>query len=83
MGIYWLEDDRWKRHGSELSECFGRLARGEMTIDELPAYRFQTPWNETLQGFLPFMDHWDWMEPALSRSRQARPSSLPASAAGG
>jgi hypothetical protein len=81
VGIYWLDDDRWKRHASELSDCFGRLARGEMTIDELPAYRFQPPWDESLQGFLGFMDHWDWEEPSVAGPRRIRSSAQ--GAAGG
>ncbi|HYG63480.1 MAG TPA: family 1 glycosylhydrolase, partial [Thermoanaerobaculia bacterium] len=39
VGIYWLDDDRWARHASELSDCFGRLARGEMSVQALPSYR--------------------------------------------
>lgn len=70
VGIHWLETDRWERHGSELSECFGRLARGEMDVDEIPAYRFQPPWQKNLEGFRSFMGHWDWIEPSVDRSRR-------------
>jgi beta-glucosidase/6-phospho-beta-glucosidase/beta-galactosidase len=74
VGIYWLGDDRWERHGSELSDCFGKLARGEMSARELPAYRFQPPWNRNLAGFLPFMAHWAWKEPELlARASRPRP----------
>lgn len=71
VGIYWLESDRRERHGSELSECFGKLARGEMTLDEIPAYRFQPPWDRSLEGFQGLMRHWDWIEPNVRRSRRA------------
>ena len=69
VGIYWLDSARWDRHVSELSECFGRLGRGEMTAADLPAYRFQRPWNRNLQGFQSFMRHWDWLEPQVPARR--------------
>jgi beta-glucosidase/6-phospho-beta-glucosidase/beta-galactosidase/glycosyltransferase involved in cell wall biosynthesis len=31
----------------------------------LPAYRFQSPCDEQLQGFLPQMAHWPWQNPPL------------------
>lgn len=37
-------------------------ARGAGAAD-LPAYRFQPPANEVLAGFLPQMQHWDWVDP--------------------
>jgi beta-glucosidase/6-phospho-beta-glucosidase/beta-galactosidase len=79
VGIYWLDAERWERHGSELSECYGRLARGEMTVDEIPAYRFVRPWKRNLQGFARFMAHWDWKdqpEPRRAKSlpERARPA---------
>jgi beta-glucosidase/6-phospho-beta-glucosidase/beta-galactosidase len=62
VGIYWLDDDRWERHGSELSEWYGRLARGEASARDLPAYRFEEPWSTNLSGYFPLMEHWDWVE---------------------
>lgn len=62
VGIYWLDDAR-QRHASELSDVFGRLARGECGSEGLPAYRFQEPVLSQVAGFLPQMAHWDWREP--------------------
>jgi hypothetical protein len=74
VGIYWLDDERWHRRASELSECFGKLARGEMSAREIPAYHFQAPWKKNLQGYLRFMEHWDWVEPEVPRTAgKARP----------
>lgn len=61
QGIYWL-DDRHNRMGSELSDTFRRLARGEITGKDIPAYRFQTPLDEVLENFMPMMSHWNWNE---------------------
>jgi beta-glucosidase len=69
VGIYWLDDERLHRHASELSECYGRLARGESGAGEIRAYRFQPPWDENLAGYLPLMEHWDWEEPFATRRR--------------
>lgn len=66
VGIYWLDARRWERHGSELSRCFARLARGEMSAAEVPAYRFQAPWKKSLEGFRPFMTDWDWQDPQVA-----------------
>jgi hypothetical protein len=55
QGIYWLDEDRRVRHASELSDLFGRLARGEMAPADLPAYPF-SPMTETyLAGFVPLL----------------------------
>jgi beta-glucosidase/6-phospho-beta-glucosidase/beta-galactosidase len=69
VGIYWLDHDRWTRYGSELSECFGRLARGEMSVQELPAYRFSPPWDKLLAVYHPLMEHWDWRGNGLPVTR--------------
>jgi beta-glucosidase/6-phospho-beta-glucosidase/beta-galactosidase len=78
VGIYWLDSGRWERHGSELSRCFARLARGQMSVSGIPAYRFQHPWDRDLEGFRAFMRHWDWVEPRVSGTRK-----LPARAGSG
>jgi beta-glucosidase/6-phospho-beta-glucosidase/beta-galactosidase len=66
VGIYWLDSDRWHRHGSELSKWFSRLARGEAKVEEIPAYRFQHPWDESLRGFRRrLMRSWRWREPQV------------------
>ncbi|HEX2225386.1 MAG TPA: hypothetical protein VHN15_14390, partial [Thermoanaerobaculia bacterium] len=67
VGIYWLDDERWERYGSELSETYGKLARGEMTATEVTAYRFQPPWRRNLRGYSRFTEHWDWQDPPVAR----------------
>jgi beta-glucosidase/6-phospho-beta-glucosidase/beta-galactosidase len=62
QGIFWLSPGTMKRNPSELSEIFEALARGQITSKDIPAYRFQRPLDETLQNFLPMMDHWQWKE---------------------
>jgi beta-glucosidase/6-phospho-beta-glucosidase/beta-galactosidase len=62
VGIYWLDDERWERHASELSQCFAALARGSITARDLPAYRFQPPWDTLLEARFPAMSHWRWLE---------------------
>ncbi len=72
QGIWWLEHARWERNASELSEWYGRLARGEATHRDLPAYEFGTPPANTLTGFLPLMRHWDeWRQPAAAEEMVA------------
>jgi hypothetical protein len=71
QGIYWL-DGAFERRGSELSELYGRLARGEIGADDLPAYRFE---EAVLDGrgvrkFLGQMRGWDWREGEPSRARR-------------
>jgi beta-glucosidase/6-phospho-beta-glucosidase/beta-galactosidase len=62
QGIIWL-DRSYKRNTSELSEVYTALATGKMTAADVPAYRFQAPVDEQLQGFLPMMAHWAWQDP--------------------
>jgi beta-glucosidase/6-phospho-beta-glucosidase/beta-galactosidase len=64
QGIYYLDADH-RRNASELSEIFLKLSRGEISSEDIPAYRFQTPLDETLSAFMPMMDHWQWREPCL------------------
>lgn len=66
VGIYWLDEDCRERHESELSDCFGRLARGEMSVEELPAYPFRRPWDKNLMVYRHLMEDWDWREPERS-----------------
>jgi beta-glucosidase/6-phospho-beta-glucosidase/beta-galactosidase len=63
QGIYYLDKDCRQRHGSELSEIFARLARGQISAKDIPAYRFQPPLDRHLEAFLPLMAHWQWREP--------------------
>jgi beta-glucosidase/6-phospho-beta-glucosidase/beta-galactosidase len=71
QGIYYL-DDNFRRCESELTEVYAALARGKMTAKDIPAYCFQPPCDEQLQGLLPLMDHWDWREPFAPRSHHAK-----------
>ncbi|HEY0429529.1 MAG TPA: family 1 glycosylhydrolase [Pyrinomonadaceae bacterium] len=64
QGIYYLDSEH-RRTASELSDIFARLARGEITSQDIPAYRFQSPLDEVLENFLPMMNHWQWREPYL------------------
>jgi beta-glucosidase/6-phospho-beta-glucosidase/beta-galactosidase len=65
QGIWGLDAQRWKRHPSELSEWYAKLAQGKAQFRELPAYRFITPLDKQLQGYLRLMKHWPkWGVPA-------------------
>lgn len=55
QGIFWLDEDRDVRHASELSDLFGRLARGEIAPRDLPAYPFSPGVETYLAGFLPLL----------------------------
>ena len=68
QGIFWLDDQTLSRNSSELSEVFTALAVGEADADDIPAYRFQKPLDEELNGLMPFMEHWDWIDPGIGRS---------------
>ncbi len=67
VGILWLDQERKRRNTSELSEYFARLASGEASAADLPAYRFRPPVDDALSGFLPQMAHWDWQAPESAR----------------
>lgn len=62
QGIFHLCPDL-RRHASELSEVFASLAGGAIRSKDIPAYRFQSPFDLELAGFMPLMNHWDWREP--------------------
>lgn len=81
QGIYWLEPDTLNRNKSELSDILSNLARGTMTADDIPAYRFRPPVDDELAGLLPLMDHWNWISPGNDDERPMdRPILLPATA---
>ncbi|MBW3624041.1 MAG: hypothetical protein KY468_11595 [Armatimonadetes bacterium] len=63
VGIYWLDQKKYRRNASMLSDSFRLLAQGKATSEDLPAYQFLPPVNEQLRGFLPQMSHWDWRMP--------------------
>ena len=60
VGIYYLDEQRERRHDSELSSVYGQLARGEIDAVRIPAYEFQMPLDEELGGYRPQVDHWSW-----------------------
>lgn len=69
QGIFWLDCATKRRNPSELSEIFEALARGQITSEDIPAYRFQGELKSSLRNFLPMMDHWQWREPFASKKR--------------
>lgn len=72
QGIFWLDCDCKKRNASELSEIFEALARGQITSKDIPAYRFGSELEKTLENFLPMMSHWNWIEPLIRAKRKTR-----------
>jgi beta-glucosidase/6-phospho-beta-glucosidase/beta-galactosidase len=56
-GIWYMDNDCHIRHRSELSYWYTRLARGEASSADLPAYRFGPPLDEHLRGYLRLMKH--------------------------
>lgn len=66
QGIYWLEQGSLRRNASELSDIYTALARGQITSEDIPAYRFRAPLDESLRAFMPMMKHWDWQTPGAT-----------------
>lgn len=62
QGIYYLDSDCQQRNASELSEIYALLAGGKISSKDIPAYRFLSPLDEQLKGFLVMMRHWQWQE---------------------
>ena len=56
IGIWSLDETCNVRHSSELSHWYTRLAKGEATAADLPAYPFSPPLDEDLRGYLPLME---------------------------
>lgn len=69
QGIYHL-CRKFERNDSELSEVFASLACGAIRSEDIPAYRFQSPLDAELAGFLPLMNHWQWREPFASDKKE-------------
>jgi hypothetical protein len=61
VGVYWL-DARLERHASSMAASYRQAVAGAPSA-QLPAYRFSSPVNQRLIGFLPLMSHWDWQDP--------------------
>jgi beta-glucosidase/6-phospho-beta-glucosidase/beta-galactosidase len=81
QGIYWLDRQTLRRTPSELSDIYKALACGQMTSKDIPAYRFQEPLDTALAGFMPLMEHWDWVEPKQNwghstPNRRTKPASF-------
>lgn len=55
QGIFGLDYGNYARRASELSEIFAKLAGGEISSEEIPAYPFQSSLGEMLKGFMPLM----------------------------
>jgi beta-glucosidase/6-phospho-beta-glucosidase/beta-galactosidase len=72
QGIFWLDCEHKRRNASELSEIFEGLARGQITSKDIPAYRFGSELEKTLENFLPMMNHWNWIEPFKPAKRKTR-----------
>ncbi len=58
MGIWSLDEYGVKRHSSELSDWYVRLARGDADSENLPDYPFEAPLDRDLLGFDHLMAHW-------------------------
>lgn len=58
QGIWGLDDQRWHRYASELSDCYTRLARGAARSQDLPAYVFSNGVARDLKGYRKLMSHW-------------------------
>lgn len=56
MGIWSIGEDGESRHSSELSHWYARLAKGECSSADLPAYPFLPPLDRDLAGYQPLMD---------------------------
>jgi beta-glucosidase/6-phospho-beta-glucosidase/beta-galactosidase len=63
QGIWWLDQARWTRHASVLSENYSKLAKGEITSRDLPAYMLSPEVRRDLRGYMKFMNHWtEWID---------------------
>jgi beta-glucosidase/6-phospho-beta-glucosidase/beta-galactosidase len=61
VGVLTLGTDR-TRVRTAFTDAWESAARGAPTAS-LPAYRFQPPCDEQVQGLLRHMEHWDWQDP--------------------
>jgi beta-glucosidase/6-phospho-beta-glucosidase/beta-galactosidase len=72
QGIWGLDASRWKRHASELSECYAQLARGKARSADLPAYLFNPETAKAMPGYEKLMSHWtDWREQEVLQARSS------------
>jgi hypothetical protein len=69
QGIWCLDNNRGKRHASELSDYYVRLARGTVNSADLPAYSFSAETAKELAGYEKLISHWtDWREQDVLRA---------------
>lgn len=69
QGIWRLDQSRWKRHASELSDYYVRLARGQVRSADLPAYLFTKETARDIGGYTQLMSHWTgWREQDVLRA---------------
>ena len=73
QGIFYLDDENLRRFSSELSDTFSALAKGSISSKNITAYRFQSPLDKELAGFLPLMKSWQWKEPFSYRQSRKIP----------
>lgn len=72
QGIWWLDEDCWHRHESELSYWYSRLAQGTATAADLPAYELEPPVDRLLENYMPLMRHWRvWHQPGTRMAEVA------------
>ncbi|MFN2506749.1 MAG: family 1 glycosylhydrolase [Acidimicrobiales bacterium] len=69
VGVYWL-DEELRRRPSSMSASFRQAVAGEPAAG-LPAFTFQPPVSDWMQGWLPHMSHWEWQEPPEAEVRPA------------
>jgi beta-glucosidase/6-phospho-beta-glucosidase/beta-galactosidase len=67
VGVFWLDEHLQPRRSS-MSESYVHAANGTPAAD-LPAYRFQPPVSQWLEGWLPQMSHWTWQDPRPAELR--------------
>ncbi|MCU1324704.1 MAG: dTDP-4-dehydrorhamnose reductase [Bryobacterales bacterium] len=52
QGIWLLDQDRWTRHATELSDVYAGLARGELDSSSIPTYELVAPLDRDLAGHM-------------------------------
>ncbi len=72
QGIWWLDAERIRRHESELSCIYARLAQGLITSKNIPAYDFGPDLNRRMRGYKPLMTWVTGREQRTDRSQIPR-----------
>jgi beta-glucosidase len=72
VGIFALKDDPkhgrlWKREANEFSDIVASYAKGEISIEDIPAYKFTGEFKAELQGYVKHMHHMA-LRPATTKS---------------